>query len=47
MFTYIIILWILIKLSAPAWCYVLLGAAAFVTTLRWGINLAKKSREDA
>lgn len=43
MFTYAILLWILINLSAPTWCYVLLGIAAFVTILKWGIDLSNKS----
>lgn len=34
MFTYIILLWILIVLSAPTWTYVLLGIAAFITILK-------------
>ena len=43
MFVYIILLWILINMSAPAWTYVILGIAAFITILKWGIELAKKS----
>lgn len=43
MFTYIILLWILINMSAPVWTYVLLGIAAFITILKWGIELANKS----
>ena len=41
MFVYIILLWILINMSAPAWTYVLLGIAALVTVLKWGIDLGK------
>ena len=44
MFVYIILLWILISMSAPAWTYVLLGIAAFITILKWGIELADKSK---
>ncbi len=44
MFTYIILLWILINMNAPTWTYVLLGIAAFVTILKWGIDLAKASK---
>lgn len=43
MFVYIILLWILINMSAPTWTYVLLGIAEFITILKWGIDLAKKS----
>lgn len=43
MFVYIILLWILINMSAPAWTYVLLGIAAIVTILKWGIDLGKSS----
>ena len=44
MFVYIILLWILINMSAPAWTYVLLGIAAFITILKWGIELADKTK---
>jgi hypothetical protein len=44
MFTYIILLWILINMSAPAWTYALLGIATFITILNWGIKLANKSK---
>lgn len=44
MFVYIILLWILINMSAPAWTYVILGIAAFITILKWGIELADKSK---
>ena len=44
MFIYIILLWILINMSAPVWTYVLLGIAAFITILKWGIELADKSK---
>ena len=44
MFVYIILLWILINMSAPAWTYVLLGMAAFIKILKWGIELADKSK---
>ena len=44
MFTYIILLWILINMSAPTWTYVLLGIAAFITILKFGIDLAKASK---
>ena len=44
MFVYIILLWILINMSAPAWTYVLLGIAAFITILKWGIELVDKSK---
>lgn len=42
MITYIILLWILIKLSAPAWPYILLGVAAALSIFKWGIELGKK-----
>ena len=42
MFVYIILLWILINMSAPVWTYVLLGIAAFITILKFGIDLARK-----
>lgn len=42
MFVYIILLWILINMSAPACTYALLEIAAFITILKWGIDLAKK-----
>lgn len=34
MIIYIILLWILIELSAPAWLYVLLGGAAMLQLLK-------------
>lgn len=43
MFTYIILLWILINMSAPTWTYILLGIAALITILKLGINLGKSS----
>lgn len=43
MLVYIILLWILINMSAPAWTYVLLGIAALVTILKLGIDLGKSS----
>ena len=43
MFVYIILLWILINMSAPAWTYVLLGIAALVAILKLGIDLGKSS----
>lgn len=45
MFIYIILLWILINMSAPTRTYVLLGIAAFITILKWGVDLAKKSEQ--
>ena len=39
MFVYIILLWILINMSAPAWTYVLLGISAFITILKWEAEL--------
>ena len=47
MFVYIILLWILINMSAPAWTYALLGIATFITILKWGIELADKSKKKA
>ena len=47
MFVYIILLWILINMSAPAWTYVLLGIAAFLTILKYGIDLTDKSKYKA
>lgn len=44
MFVYIILLWILINMSAPAWTYVLLGIAALITALNWGIKLSEASK---
>lgn len=44
MFVYIILLWILINMSAPVWTYVLLGITAFITILKWGIELADKNK---
>jgi hypothetical protein len=41
MFVYIILLWILINMSAPAWTYVLLGISAFIKVLEWGIKLGE------
>lgn len=41
MFIYIILLWILINMSAPAWTYVLLGITALVTIFKTGIVLGK------
>lgn len=45
--TYIIILWVLINMNAPAWTYVLLGIAAFIKILQAGIYLGKKKRGDS
>ena len=44
MFTYIILLWILINMSAPTWTYVLLGVTSFITILKCGIDLAKAAK---
>jgi hypothetical protein len=46
MFTYAILLWVLIDLKAPAWTFVLLSIAAFITVLKWGIDLHKKAVEE-
>lgn len=37
----IILLWILIKLNAPVWCYVLLSMSAVFTIAKMGIDLYK------
>lgn len=42
MFTYAILLWILLNMQAPVWCYILLGVAAILTCIKAGMNLAKK-----
>ena len=42
MLMHIILLWVLITLAAPAWCYCLLGISAFITVMEWGFNLGKK-----
>lgn len=42
MITYIILLWVLINMQAPTWCYVLLGIAAVFTCVKAGIDIAKK-----
>lgn len=39
MFIYIILLWVLLDLSAPAWCFVLLGVTALVKAVKWGMDL--------
>jgi len=39
MIRYVLLLWILIHLSAPAWCYVLLGVGVFIIVLKWWVNL--------
>lgn len=43
MLIYIILLWVLIELSAPTWCYVLLGIAGMITILKWGMALSKST----
>lgn len=47
MLIYLILLWILIKLSAPAWTYVLLAVAAMIKMIDLGIKLGKKADERA
>ena len=42
MITYIILLWVLINMQAPTWCYVLLGIATVITCVKAGIDIAKK-----
>jgi hypothetical protein len=44
MFVCIVLLWILINMSAPVWTYVLLGIAALITVLNWGIKLSEASK---
>ena len=39
MFTYAILLWALIELSAPAWCYALLGISALIKAIKCGMDL--------
>ena len=39
MFVQIVILWILIKLSAPAWLYVLLGIAFILKCVSIGMKI--------
>ena len=34
MFTVIVLVWVLITLHAPAWCYVLLGVGLVAETVR-------------
>lgn len=41
MLTIIILLWMLIKLNAPAWLYVLLSICGVFTIAKWGIELYK------
>ena len=41
MLTIIILLWILIKLNAPVWCYVLLSICGVFTIAKFGIDLYK------
>ena len=35
MFMYAILLWALIELSAPAWCFVLLAISALSRAIKW------------
>lgn len=44
MFSFAILLWILLNMQAPTWCYVLLGVASVIKCIDVGINLAKKER---
>jgi len=44
MFVYAILLYILIDLQAPEWCYILLGAAAFIRISKFGFDLVNKKR---
>lgn len=41
MLTEIILLWMLIKLNAPVWCYVLLSICAVLTIAKFGVDLYK------
>ena len=42
MITYILMLWVLIKLSAPAWCYILLAVGAICKAFVAGKELNEK-----
>ena len=44
MLTYIILLWILLHLSAPAWCFVLLGIAALTKAIKVGMDLKNSGK---
>lgn len=46
MFVYAILLYILIDLQAPEWCYILLGAAAFIRISKFGFDLVNKKRPE-
>lgn len=37
----IILLWVTIKLNASVWIYILLGIAALIKAVAFGINLSK------
>ena len=37
----IILLWIVIKLNAPVWIYILMGIIALIKAVTFGINLSK------
>lgn len=39
---YILFLWVLIKLSVPAWCYVILGISAVAKCVKVGMDLGKE-----
>lgn len=41
----VLILWILIKLQAPAWCYILLGGFTLLQMLEFILHLLEKRLE--
>ena len=42
MFSAIVLIWILIKLSAPAWCFWLIGIGIFIRVAELFIKLGKE-----
>ena len=45
MIAYILIFYLLIKAAAPAWTIVLCGVGALLKSIKWGIDLQKKTNE--
>lgn len=42
MLIYIVLFWILIKLSAPLWCFVLVGISGLLGAIKWGMDIVSK-----
>ena len=44
MIPYILLIWILIKLSAPMWCYILAAAGVIIKLVDLGVAIGKGTK---